>query len=196
MKQIIVIHGGDSFSRYEDYINYLKNREVTKENFQPKKGWKSTIASELTEFDFLIPKMPNATNAVFEEWKIWFERMIPFMTDEVILVGHSLGGMFLSKYLANYEFTKKILQLHLVAPPHNQTEDIADFFLPEDLSKVMQQSPNTFLYFSSDDPLVPFLEMEKYKAQLPKAKFIIFKDRGHFKQDEFPELVENIKGIL
>ena len=45
-------------------------------------------------------RLQYRTNARYEEWKIWFERMIPFLNDNVILVGHSLGGIFFVKYLS------------------------------------------------------------------------------------------------
>jgi predicted alpha/beta hydrolase family esterase len=50
-----------------------------------------------------------------------------------------------------------------------------------------------FLYQSKDDPEVSFHDAEKYKRDLPKAELIIFEDRGHFLQQDFFELIENIK---
>lgn len=194
MQQVIVIHGGDSFETYEKYLDFLKYRDITKEDFKIKKGWKTTIEEVLnTNYDVLQPRMPNLENAKYDEWKIWFERMFEFLDKEVILIGHSLGAIFLAKYLAQNDFPKKIKQLHLVAPPHNLTEDIADFFLPDSLENVSKQAKDITLYFSKDDPLVPFSEMDKYKEQLSEAKFEIFEDRGHFKQSEFPELIKHIE---
>ncbi len=194
MKQIIVIHGGDSFDSYEDYLDSLKNSEVIKESFTVKSDWKTTIEKTLgSDYEVLQPRMPNKSNAKLDEWKIWFERMFEFLNNEVILVGHSLGGMFLIKYLAENTFPQNIVQLHLVAPPHNQTLDVADFFLGETLEKISDQTKNIYFYFSKDDPLVPFSEMDKFKKQIPEAKFEVFENRGHFKQSEFPELIANLK---
>lgn len=194
MQQVIIIHGGDSYKTQEEYFDFLKNHEVTKEYFQSRHGWKTTIEEVLgPDFDVLQPRMPNPENAKFDEWKIWFERMFDFLDGEVILIGHSLGGMFLVKYLEQNDFPKKIKQLHLVAPPHNLTKDIADFFLPDSLENVSKQAEDITLYFSKDDPTVPFSEMENYKKQLPEASLVVFEDRGHFKQSEFSELILNIK---
>ena len=48
------------------------------------------------EYDVLLPRMPNKNNAKYLEWKIWFERMIPFLNKEIILVGYSLGASFIA----------------------------------------------------------------------------------------------------
>ncbi|TSC91414.1 MAG: hypothetical protein CEN90_543 [Parcubacteria group bacterium Licking1014_17] len=193
-KQIIVIQGGDSFNTYKEYISSLKNWEVTIDKFRHYKDWKVTLPQKLGKsYDVLMPRMPNKTNARYEEWKIWFERMFPFLNGEVILIGHSLGGMFLAKYLAENDFPKRIKKLFLIASPHNRTEDIGDFLLPKSLKKISEQTKNIYLFHSKDDPSVPFSELAAFRKQLPKAKAIIFKDRGHFNQKEFPELIRLIK---
>lgn len=193
-KQVIIIHGGDSFTTYEEFLNSLKNWEVSKDSFKSKRDWKTTIEEKLgNDFEVLQPRMPNKSNSKYEEWKIWFERMIPFMYDEVILVGHSLGAMFLVKYLADNTLPKKITSLHLVAAAHNNTADIGDFTIPKDLSGISKQVETIYLYHSKDDPIVPFSELAVYEKALPTAKAIVFENLGHFFQPEFPELIEKIR---
>ena len=194
-KQVIVIHGGDSFDSYEKYLEALKNWEVTLEWFQPRKeDWKDSLPSDLGEnYEVLAPRMPNKQNARYTEWKTWFERMLPFIQDGVILVGHSLGGIFLAKYLSENKFPKTIAGLFLVAAPHNETEDIGDFALSNKLESVAKQCKNIHFFQSKDDPVVLFGEMERYKKDLPESKLHIFEDRGHFKQEYFPEIVQEIK---
>ncbi|KKP64139.1 MAG: hypothetical protein UR60_C0028G0019 [Candidatus Moranbacteria bacterium GW2011_GWF2_34_56] len=93
-KQIVYIHGGDSFESHESYLKYLKETEFSVDWFVKKKKWKETLAEELRdEFQVFMPDMPCKQNANYEEWKIWFEKMIPFINDGVILIGHSQGGI-------------------------------------------------------------------------------------------------------
>lgn len=61
--------------------------------------------------------MPNGNNAQYIEWKIWFERLLPFLNDGVILIGHSLGGIFLAKYLSENNFSIKVRAAILIAAP-------------------------------------------------------------------------------
>lgn len=194
-QQIIVIHGGDSFNSYEEYISALKTWPVKRETFLPRKNdWKDDLQISLGKnYEILQPRMPNKQNSRFIEWKIWFERMFPFLDQKVILVGHSLGGMFLAKYLAENKFPKQIIQLHLVAAPHNRTADIGDFTIPNDLSGISKQSKIIYLYQSKDDPIVDFSELGVWQESLRLAKSLVFEDRGHFVQESLPELIENIE---
>src|SRR3989344_3659970 len=100
--QIVVIHGGDTFDTYEQYLSFLKNYKIDFERFREnKKDWKATLAEKLGEnYEVISHSMPNKRNAKYIEWKIWFEKFIPFLNPEVILVGHSLGGAFLAKYFS------------------------------------------------------------------------------------------------
>ena len=193
-KQVIVIHGGDSYMSREKFLDALKKWKVTRESFLPKYDWKSQLQSELgEEYEVLSPRMPNKQNAKYDEWKIWLERTLPFLRDEVILVGHSMGGLFLAKYLSENKFPKKIGMFFLAAPPYRDTEDIANFPITEDLQKVWKQCQNIHLFYSTDDPLVPMTEAKEYQKAWPGAKMHVFTDRGHFKQESFPELVAEIR---
>ena len=109
-QQIVVIGGGTTFDEYEDYISYLKvHRDASIEKFKPQEDWKDSLSTDLgSDYELFQPQMPNRNNARYEEWKIWFERMTPFINDDVVFIGHSLGGMFLAKYLSEQIFPKKI----------------------------------------------------------------------------------------
>lgn len=198
-RQVLVIHGGTTFDTHKDYIFYLKNKEISLDKLKLLKDWKDTLEKELGEnFEVLSPRMPNGTNARYEEWKIWFERIIPLLNNDLILVGHSLGGIFLAKYLSENKIPIRIKATILVAAPFDDEgseESLADFKLPPSLSKLAEQSGTIYLIQSKDDPTVPFAQLEKYKKALPNAKTIIFEDRGHFKQEAFPEIVELIKRL-
>ena len=194
-KQVIVISGGDSFNTYEKYVSSLKNCEVTIDKFRPKKDWKTNLPQRLGKnYDVLIPRMPNSANSRYTEWKIWFERMFAFLNNEVILIGHSLGAMFLIKYLSENTFPKQINKLFLVSSPYGENmADLAEFKPPESFDQLSKQVKNVFIFHSKDDIVVPLSEFEEIKKRLPQAVAFVFEDRGHFNQEEFPELVELIK---
>jgi hypothetical protein len=196
-KQIIIIHGGTTFNTYEEYISYLRNSKVNIEKFKARADWKNNLEKELGDnFEVLAPRMPNKTNACYGEWKIWFERIIPFLNNNVVFVGHSLGGIFLAKYLSENSFPKKIRAVLLVAAPFGgEGESLADFVLPFSLEKLSLQSGSVYLLHSTDDQVVPFDQFYKYKKNLPDAETLIFADKGHFNQESFPEIVELIRNL-
>ncbi len=208
MQQVLVIHGGETFETYEDYWRYLENYELDFEKSQNKeKGWKNLLQENLgSDYQVILPQMPSPLNAKYTEWKLWLEKYIPFLQDNIIVIGHSLGGIFWTKYLSENTLPAKIKQLHLISAPfedniENQIGDIeiekyslGDFNLqPENLKNIEKQVENIFLYHSQNDPMVPFADLEKYAQFLPSAQKIIFTDKGHFITDNFPEILENVK---
>lgn len=198
-KQIIVIHGGDTFETYEEYIAFLKDFSIDSLDYFTRKTWKETLSEKIgSQFEVIVPKMPNKTNAKYSEWKIWFEKLVPLLNSEIVLVGHSLGGIFLAKYLSENILPRKIKGAFLVAAPYDDKDadySLADFNLSDDLGKLQSQSGKLFIFHSKDDPVVPFADFEKYKSALPDAHTVIFENRGHFNQEEFPELVDMIKEV-
>jgi len=195
--QILVIHGGSTYPSYDEYFTNLKNKDVKLERIKAARDWKDTLQEKIgDDFDVFVPNMPNKTNARYDEWKIWFEKIIDKLEDNLILIGHSLGGTFLAKYLSENNLSKKIKALILVSSPHDDkdlAEPLAEFNIKLSLKKLVKQCPKIYLINSKDDPAVPESELEKYKKELPGAEVIVFEDRGHFWQEEFPELVELIK---
>ena len=193
-KQIVVIHGGDCFANYEDYLEVLAKRPVDLKSFLPQADWKANLAGVLgKDWQVLLPRMPNKQNARYQEWVIWFERMAPFLEDGVILIGHSLGAIFLPKYLSEHRFAKKIAKLILVAAPYSQTEYLGDFVVTGSLAQVSVQCAEIVLFYSHDDPVVPLTEAEAYVQAWPQADLQILENRQHFNQAEFPELIEVLR---
>ena len=196
-QQIVFIHGGDAHASYEEYIAELKNTELDIDSLRSEtKGWKDSLQKNLdVGFDVLFPEMPSWMNAKYVEWKIWFEKIPPFLSGPVILIGHSLGAIFLAKYLAENTLPNKIKAVFLLSGPYRTAtskEQLADFVLPDTLTKIQEQCDTIFIYQSKDDPLVDFIDAENYAKALPKARLVVFEDRGHFLQQEFPEIVEQI----
>lgn len=198
MQQVLIIHGGDCFNTYEEYLEFLKNFPLDLESLKSHPSWKHGWQEKLgSDFEVLNPRMPNPTNAQYDEWKIWFEKMLPLINDNPILIGHSLGGIFLAKYLSQNKIDKKIKATMLIAAPFEdiEGEPIASFNLPSSLKKCEEQAGQIYLFHSEDDQVVPFSHLAKYQAKLPSAKVQIFKGRQHFNQEEFSEIVQLIKSL-
>jgi len=196
-KQVVVIHGGDTFETYEEYLNFLRGYEIDIERYKSdKRDWKPWLRQRLgSDYEVILPIMPNKTNARFDEWKIWFEKFIPFLHDNVLLIGHSLGGTFLAKYLSENRFEKYIKAVFLVGAVYdkdNEGYSVVSFTLPERLNL---QTETICLYHSKDDPVVSFSALGQYKKALPKAETKVFEDRRHFNQEKFPELAQDILNL-
>ncbi len=197
-QQVFVIHGGTAFDTYEEYFDYLKNKEVSLEKLQTK-DWKTNLQENLgEEYEVYLPKMPNSQNAVYEEWCIWFEKFLPLLNDGVILVGHSLGAVFLAKYFSENIVTKKIKATLLVAPPFGMDAGniLPQFSIITSLEKLKAQGGEVVIYHSKDDPVVNFSELKQYQDALPSLDVRVFEDRGHFNMEEFPEILEDVRKLI
>ncbi|HAQ02735.1 hypothetical protein A2467_02190 [Candidatus Nomurabacteria bacterium RIFOXYC2_FULL_36_8] len=196
-KQILFIRGGESFDNQEDFYKYIST--VSLDPYNKTKEWRDWIIWALEDsYDLICPLMPNKQNADYVAWKIWFERHFQFINNEKpILIGHSLGGGFLLKYLSENNFPKKISQLHLVAPYVENNgiylEKLNTFeFDVKKINVIKDICEEIHLWHSKDDNAVPFSHSELIKENISSVEFHVFKDRGHFRQPAFPEILEVI----
>jgi predicted alpha/beta hydrolase family esterase len=197
-QQVLIIHGGTTFNSYDEYLRNLGSMNIDIERLRYKLDWKDSIAADLGDkFEVLMPKMPNSSFAQYDEWKIVFEEITQVIRDDVILVGHSLGGIFLAKYLSENDYPKRIKKLFLVAAPCRdlETEELASFSLPKSLDRLVSQANLIVLFHSPDDEIVTVSHSKNYQKELPNSELIIINDMGHFQIEHFPELVSQIKTI-
>jgi uncharacterized protein len=197
MKQIVFLHGGETFASYEDYLAALETYKYTYPLPEEPKRWKYQLRDELTYhgWEVHMPSMPSKFNARYDAWRLWFRKVVPHLRDGVVLVGHSLGGLFLIKYLEEERLPATVDATHIIAAPYDTVgpgESLADFTIPSSLDHVVAQAGTIMLYHSEDDSIVPFAEVLRYQAALPQAALHTFTDRGHFLGPTFPELTEAI----
>lgn len=205
-QQILYIHGGESFKHYDDFLLRLKTQELWHlESPTVNMKWTQKLVDDLGDgYEVILPPMPNKQNAKYEEWKIWFERHFPHLEDGAILMGCSLGAMFLGKYLSENElpFTPKAVVLmaglwRLTSENDDLYKDCEDFLVtPESLVELGDKYEKIIIMHSKDDFVVPFSHGEALSAVLPQARFMVFEDKNHFLIEEFPELVALVREIV
>jgi hypothetical protein len=198
--QVLTIHGGMTFKNQKDYLHYLKTKNVSTEK---KVYWAGDYLEKSLgkRFKVIAPRMPLQDNAKYSDWKILFERYLALLSNNFVLIGSSLGGIFLAKYLSENILSKKALSVYLVCPPFDDTlpeEDlVGGFKLKPDLSLIEKNCKNLYLMFSADDDVVPVSHAEKYRKKLRSAEIIVYKSKnGHFNISKFPEIVKFIKADL
>jgi pimeloyl-ACP methyl ester carboxylesterase len=88
-------------------------------------------------YDVHYPKMPEEDSATYADWKAPIDRELAALDDEVILVGHSVGGSVLVKYLSEQQLDKPISSLFLLATPYWGADEFwkwDEARLPEDVA--------------------------------------------------------------
>ena len=203
-KQVFYIHGGEAFSNYNAFLHGLQTKEIRNlPDAEPVKKWTASFTEDLgDEYEVFTPQMPNAMNAKYEEWKIWFERHFEYLNDDVILVGWSLGAMFLVRYLCENNTPFKVKHLFLLAGAYENLdvgklkEDGGDFFIDISAVNVLPKKVSGIsILHSKDDFVVLYGHAEKLAAALPAATLHTFTDKNHFLVPELPELIDLIKKV-
>lgn len=198
MQQVIVIHGGSTYAQYDAYIKDLATKPLNPERYRFKPMWKERLQQQLgAQYEVLLPTMPNKTNAQYSEWKVWFDHFSDIIADDCILIGHSLGAIFLAKYLSEAQFARRIKATILIAAPYDDesSEDLTDFKLNRVGERFIEQAGSTTLFFGNDDPVISQDEIHKYERDLPEATFHVMSAPDHFVREDFPELISAIKEL-
>jgi len=123
------------------------------------------------EYDLCYPQMADESQPDIRTWKTQIGRELAALDGKVILVGHSLGGAALLKYLSEEDVKKSMAGLYLLAAPSWDEENwnFDDLRLPRDLPAKLSRIPRIFLYHNRDDETVPFSHLALHAARLPRA---------------------------
>jgi pimeloyl-ACP methyl ester carboxylesterase len=201
-QQVFYIHGGQSFADYSQYLERLRTKEIWDLPDTEQRGkWTNTLRADLGEsYEVFMPVMPNKQNAKYIEWEIWFERHFEHLRDNVILIGCSLGAMFLMRYLMEKATPFRIKALILMAGAVGisgfDTTDCAEFVVqPVDLTSLATCAAVIHIWHSTDDFVVPYEHAPVIASAIPGATLTTFTDKNHFLVPELPELLAIIKSI-
>ena len=198
-KQVILIKWWEAKENYEDYYDFLEKQDFNPYKIEEKR-WNRNLWEVLwNEYEVLTLSLPNRYFADYKAWKIMFEKTFKFIIEGSILVGHSMWGVFLAKYFDEEDISNiiaKIKKIILVAPPFkdDNTEVIWSFnFKNKKLEKLNNISEKITIFWSKDDFVVPFEDIQDYMNTLSRVEFKISENMWHYLIEEFPELIEEIK---
>lgn len=149
-------------------------------------------------YHVFYPMMPDPETPEYLSWREQLELSLALLDEEIFLVGHSLGGAVILKYLSEEKITNKIKGLFLIAVPFWGKDDewqIEEFILQEDFAKTMPSIQKTVLYHSIDDEWVPSEHMISYQRKLRTAVTHLVPGRDHEFKNGLPILAEEIKKL-
>lgn len=146
-------------------------------------------------YHVLSPGMPDPDYVL---WKAQIANEINALNGEVLLVGHSLGGSVLLKYLSEEDCQLTISGLFLIAAPYWGKDDdwqSEEYTLSNSFAAKLSHISKLFLYHSRHDPVVPFAHAQHYAKQLPQAVTRAYEGDDHYFREGLPELIDDIKRI-
>jgi uncharacterized protein len=149
------------------------------------------------QYDLKCPAMPEPENPRYEAWKERLEKELGVPGGEVILIGHSLGGSVLLKYLSEESCKRPIAGLFLIAAPYwgKKGWQIEEYILQEDFLSKLPSIPKIFFYHSREDEWVPFGHLGHYAKKFPQAVIRGLKGNDHEFGYGLPEIVNDVKSL-
>ena len=147
-------------------------------------------------YEVQCPQMPDEENSPYPQWKAEIESRLAAMKGPVALVGHSVGGSVLLKYLCDAKPTRQIAGLFVIAAPYWGASEFWSWdegTLPADAATRLAGDWPLVFYQSRDDEVVPFAHLAMYAAKLPRATFREFDGRGHQFKNDLAEVAADIR---
>lgn len=179
----------------------------------PNGGWFPWLMAELAKhriFACAIP-MPNPKNPIVTEWVETIHKYIGNETDDVILIGHSLGATGVLRYLESLPKDKLFGGVVLVSGvvesldlgnPKSNFRRIDSFVdSPIDFQKIKSTSNNFAVIHGEKDIIVPIAQSEKVSNEIG-SELVRVGDGDHFSQltepicYELPEALEEILKMI
>ncbi|RYY15056.1 MAG: serine hydrolase family protein [Chitinophagaceae bacterium] len=146
-------------------------------------------------FEIIAPIMPHPDEPDYNSWKMVLTEVFKIMDDDIILIGHSLGGSVLLKFLSEEQPSQHIKALYLVAVPFWGLDDweIEEFTLVDDFAERLPSIDAITIYHSRDDQTVSSKHGERYASELPMSVYHELNGYGHVYWDGLPEMTKSIQ---
>ena len=146
------------------------------------------------------PTMPNEEDPEYGRWRVRITKELTVLAGDVILIGHSLGGSFLLKYLSEEKADTAIAGIFLIAAPYWggngwRYEGYERIALREDFVSKLPTEVPLCLYHSRDDEIVPFAHLNLYAEKLPAAAIRVVEGRGHQFTNNLSEVVADLTSL-
>lgn len=168
----------------------------------PYKNWIPWLKKQLSKrkLNCIVPSFPTPYKQDYESWskilKAYFE--IGYITENTTFITHSLGGIFIIKFLQKNKI--KVKKIITIAGFNNlEFEDdmnlYKSFYLDGDLSDIKSYSLERVSFYSDNDPYVPKIDVEKFADSISSEKILV-NGAGHFNEKygytDFTELLKYI----
>jgi len=143
------------------------------------------------------PAMPDPENPRYMPWKMALQSSLPVGGNKSALIGHSLGGSVIVKYLSEGLCQMPLAGLFLVGAPYWGTRGWAmeEFMFPRDFQSKLPDIDKIFVYHSRYDKFVPFSHGQFYTKALEGSVFRAIDGDQHEFNEGLPVLVKDIQHL-
>ena len=156
-------------------------------------------------YEVEMPAFPDADHPRIEAWVPLLASRIGVPDEDVVLVGHSLGGQTALRYLSGLEEGARIGAAVLVATPivsiaqlDEEEQAIAAPWLADtiDYARVLRATKRLTAFFSDNDPWVPQENVLAARARLGDARVVVERAKGHYNVDDGVRTVPEVLNAI
>ena len=161
------------------------------------RNWYKSVKKELENSGIrvVLETMPDPVLARKEFWLPFIERHA-LQKEEVVLIGHSSGAVAILRYLETHKAEGAIIAGACVTDLGDDMEKASGYYDSAWQWESIKKNTGWIIQFASrDDPYIP-IEEERYINEMLNTEYHEFEDRGHFMDDDFPELVQELRKKL
>ncbi|WP_165823949.1 alpha/beta fold hydrolase [Pseudochryseolinea flava] len=153
-----------------------------------------------TSYVVHYPEMHNEEDADYETWARQIVDLLKAQDGSIFLVGHSVGGSVLMKFLTEKDYKKSVAGVFIIAAPfwggdkgwkYDGYETLA---LPTTTLKIADDVP-VFFYHSRDDETVPFEHLELYGNSFSNASIRKIDSGGHQLNSDLSVVANDLKKL-
>lgn len=149
-----------------------------------------------------VPLMPNSCSPKLTEWLEFLDRLVAEPDEDLFIVGHSLGGPAIFRYLEKLTPSRKIGGALVVAgfAESIHAEAVEGFVSGEwNDEKIRNSSRAITLINSDDDPYIPMEMAERMKRRFD-ARLVVMHKAQHICEKagflQLPEALEELKQMM
>lgn len=140
------------------------------------------------DYEVRFPTMPDEGNPSYEKWQSTLERELQALSRGAVVVGHSVGGTFVTKLLAESAPVQGLSAIVLIAPPFvgDGGWPSDELELPADLGARLPAGVHIF--HGTDDDVVPVAHADLYARAVPHARVHRLQGRDHQLNDDLKDV--------
>ncbi len=146
-----------------------------------------------------MPSFTTPYKQDYESWKtiLMSYKKVGYITEETTFITHSLGGIFIAKFLVDNNIkVKKIVTVagfnHIQFDEDNSLYD-SFYMLDEEIIKICKLCDEIICIYSDNDPYVPTEKAEIFADKI-QGKKVLINHAGHFNEKygykEFKEILK------
>jgi predicted alpha/beta hydrolase family esterase len=152
------------------------------------------------EYEIHYPVIPDDGDAPYEQWKPHIEKALAETQEPILLMGHSVGGSVLIKYLSEAEVKQPISGVFLMSTPFWggdgwRYDGYEELELPEGAADRLPKDTPIFLYHCSNDETAPFDHLALFAQVIPQATLRPLDDCDHQLNDDLSVVAKDVERL-